>query len=195
MLADPRRLEQVIANLVENAIVHGNGPVTVDAATDASGVVDVSIRDHGPGVPDAVAPTLFSPLRASPVTTITAGGGRVSGWRWCAAWSRPWGAGSGTSRPTAAGPASTSRSRRRAHVPATSVDPADARRGPDMADKQTDVQLFINGEFTDAVSGETFVPTDPATGQEWTRWPRGCEDAIRPSRRRARRSTRDPGRG
>jgi signal transduction histidine kinase len=64
VLADPRRLEQVIANLVENAIVHGNGPVTVEAATDAHGVVDLSIRDHGPGVPDAVAPTLFSPLRS-----------------------------------------------------------------------------------------------------------------------------------
>jgi PAS domain S-box-containing protein len=64
VLADPRRLEQVIANLVENAIVHGDGPVTVEATTDDGGVVDVSIRDHGPGVPDALAPTLFSPLRS-----------------------------------------------------------------------------------------------------------------------------------
>ena len=64
VVADPRRLEQVIANLVENAIVHGNGPVTVEATTDPSGVVDLSIRDHGPGVPDALAPTLFSPLRS-----------------------------------------------------------------------------------------------------------------------------------
>jgi PAS domain S-box-containing protein len=64
VLADPRRLEQVIANLVENAIVHGDGPVTVEATTDASGVVDLSVRDHGPGVPDALAPTLFSPLRS-----------------------------------------------------------------------------------------------------------------------------------
>lgn len=63
VLADPRRLEQVIANLVENAIVHGDGPVTLEATTDAGGVVDLSIRDHGPGVSDAVAPTLFSPLR------------------------------------------------------------------------------------------------------------------------------------
>src|SRR5947208_8571733 len=64
VVADPRRLEQVIANLVENAIVHGDGPVTLEARTDASGLVDLSIRDHGPGVPDAVAPTLFSPLRS-----------------------------------------------------------------------------------------------------------------------------------
>ena len=64
VLADPRRLEQVIANLVENAIVHGDGPVTLEATIDAGGVVDLSIRDHGPGVSDAVAPTLFSPLRS-----------------------------------------------------------------------------------------------------------------------------------
>jgi acyl-CoA reductase-like NAD-dependent aldehyde dehydrogenase len=43
-----------------------------------------------------------------------------------------------------------------------------------------DVQLFINGEFTDAVSGETFSSTDPATGQEWARVAKGGrEDAIR----------------
>ena len=35
-----------------------------------------------------------------------------------------------------------------------------------MADKITEAQLFINGEFTDAVSGETFSSTDPATGQD-----------------------------
>jgi PAS domain S-box-containing protein len=63
VLADPRRLEQVIANLVENAIVHGDAPVTIDASVDAGGLVDVSIRDHGPGVPDPLAPMLFSRLR------------------------------------------------------------------------------------------------------------------------------------
>jgi PAS domain S-box-containing protein len=64
VLADPRRLEQVIANLVENAIVHGDAPVIVAASVDGAGVVDVSIRDHGSGVPDAIAPTLFSRLRS-----------------------------------------------------------------------------------------------------------------------------------
>jgi aldehyde dehydrogenase (NAD+) len=43
-----------------------------------------------------------------------------------------------------------------------------------------DAQLFINGEFTDAVSGETFASTDPATGQEWIRVAKGAkEDAVR----------------
>jgi PAS domain S-box-containing protein len=64
VLADPRRLEQVMANLVENAIVHGDAPVIVDARVERNGMVDVSIRDHGSGVPDALAPTLFSSLRS-----------------------------------------------------------------------------------------------------------------------------------
>ena len=35
MWADPDRLEQVVANLIENAVRHGDGTVTVDAATAA----------------------------------------------------------------------------------------------------------------------------------------------------------------
>ena len=38
--ADPRRLEQVVANLVENALVHGEAPVRVSARA-----VTVSGRD------------------------------------------------------------------------------------------------------------------------------------------------------
>jgi signal transduction histidine kinase len=60
--ADPRRLEQVVANLVENAIVHGAGQVRVTARALADSV-EVTVSDEGPGVPDAVVPTLFSRLR------------------------------------------------------------------------------------------------------------------------------------
>ncbi|MDQ3757983.1 MAG: ATP-binding protein [Actinomycetota bacterium] len=63
VLADARRLEQVVANLVENAIEHGAEPVTVELV----GVDDVSIEftvaDSGQGVPPALVPTLFSRLR------------------------------------------------------------------------------------------------------------------------------------
>ena len=59
--ADPRRLEQVVANLVENALVHGEAPVTV-RAWRAGDTVEVAISDLGPGVPEAVVPTLFSRL-------------------------------------------------------------------------------------------------------------------------------------
>jgi PAS domain S-box-containing protein len=65
VLADPRRLEQVVANLVENAVVHGAPPVVVSAALVdvAPPVVEVAVSDHGPGVPGALQPTLFSRLR------------------------------------------------------------------------------------------------------------------------------------
>jgi two-component system sensor histidine kinase MtrB len=67
VLADPRRLEQVVANLVENAIEHGAPPVVVTAARrpdpDAAAMVVLTVTDHGQGVPDVLMPTLFSGLR------------------------------------------------------------------------------------------------------------------------------------
>jgi signal transduction histidine kinase len=60
--ADPRRLEQIVANLVENAIEHGAPPVVIDAARE-NGSVILSVADHGAGVPTALLPTLFSGLR------------------------------------------------------------------------------------------------------------------------------------
>src|SRR5207244_11645385 len=59
--ADARRLEQVIANLVENAVEHGGAPVVVDidGQTDDGSLVLV-VNDSGPGVPEQLVPTLFS---------------------------------------------------------------------------------------------------------------------------------------
>jgi PAS domain S-box-containing protein len=58
-LADPRRLEQVVANLVENALVHGEAPVVVEASETGEGV-ELSVLDAGPGVAPAQVPSLFS---------------------------------------------------------------------------------------------------------------------------------------
>jgi len=68
VLADPRRLEQVVANLVENALEHGAPPVVVTARRggDPAGteeVVTLTVSDGGPGVPESLVPTLFSGLR------------------------------------------------------------------------------------------------------------------------------------
>jgi PAS domain S-box-containing protein len=64
VMADPRRLEQVIANLVENALEHGAPPVFIDLVHDASASgVELIILDHGPGVSPQVVGTLFSRLR------------------------------------------------------------------------------------------------------------------------------------
>lgn len=61
VLGDRRRVEQVVANLVENALQYGAPPVVVDAVEDDEEVV-VSVEDHGPGVPADVAGQLFSKL-------------------------------------------------------------------------------------------------------------------------------------
>jgi PAS domain S-box-containing protein len=61
VLADSRRLEQVVANLVENALVHGAPPVVVEAH-DTGEAVELSVTDTGPGVPPALVPTLFTRL-------------------------------------------------------------------------------------------------------------------------------------
>ena len=51
-----------MANLIENALVHGGPPVVVHAAAGENEVV-LSVRDHGSGIPDSLIPTLFSRIR------------------------------------------------------------------------------------------------------------------------------------
>jgi signal transduction histidine kinase len=63
VMADPRRLEQVIANLVENALQHGAPPVVIDLVHEPSTGVELVVLDHGPGVASQVEGTLFSRLR------------------------------------------------------------------------------------------------------------------------------------
>ena len=60
--ADFRRLEQVVANLVENALVYGRAPVVVDARP-AGDMIELSVTDQGDGVSPSLLPTLFSQLR------------------------------------------------------------------------------------------------------------------------------------
>jgi PAS domain S-box-containing protein len=62
VMADARRLEQTVANLIENALVHGAPPVVVEA-TQGDREIILSVRDHGPGVPASLEPTLFSRIR------------------------------------------------------------------------------------------------------------------------------------
>jgi PAS domain S-box-containing protein len=60
--ADARRVEQVVANLVENALVHGEAPVVVEGKA-VGHEVELSVSDRGAGVPPVLLPTLFSQLR------------------------------------------------------------------------------------------------------------------------------------
>ena len=63
VLADARRLEQVVANLAENALQHGAPPVVVELFDADDDEVGVAVIDHGQGVSPTLVPTLFSRLR------------------------------------------------------------------------------------------------------------------------------------
>jgi PAS domain S-box-containing protein len=59
VLADARRLELIVAGLVENALTHGAPPVMLEAWEEQDGI-DLVVTDTGPGVPPAAVPTLFT---------------------------------------------------------------------------------------------------------------------------------------
>jgi two-component system, OmpR family, sensor histidine kinase MtrB len=59
ILADKQRLERVVVNLVDNAVIHGKGrDVTVRVGAD-NGHLVLSVEDRGPGIPAGVAPRIF----------------------------------------------------------------------------------------------------------------------------------------
>ncbi len=62
--ADPERLEQVITNLLENALkfTPTGGAVAVEVQ-DAGDALEVAVRDTGPGVPPEELPLLFEAFR------------------------------------------------------------------------------------------------------------------------------------
>lgn len=66
--ADPVWLEQMVANLLSNALKYGAPPivVTVRGHADRGEVV---VRDHGPGVPPAFRDRLFEEFSRAPGTT------------------------------------------------------------------------------------------------------------------------------
>ncbi|HET9129246.1 MAG TPA: DUF4118 domain-containing protein [Propionibacteriaceae bacterium] len=61
-LADPVLLDRVIANLVENALVHTGSRVTVDTGSGAGDAL-IRVIDHGPGVPAGDREAIFRPFQ------------------------------------------------------------------------------------------------------------------------------------
>lgn len=59
MWLDPDMIEQVIANLLENALRHGAGQVTVTMTAETAGAT-IDVDDEGEGVPAVIADRIFS---------------------------------------------------------------------------------------------------------------------------------------
>jgi two-component system, OmpR family, sensor kinase len=60
LLADPLQLQQVLANLLRNALMHTPPGTPIDVAVgERCGTVTLSVRDHGLGVPAASRVRLF----------------------------------------------------------------------------------------------------------------------------------------
>ena len=70
---DPDRIEQVISNLVGNAIKHGADPITLTSRPESDHVV-TAVHNQGPPIPDAVIPTLFEPFTRAEQELQTTGG-------------------------------------------------------------------------------------------------------------------------
>ncbi|MDQ4097257.1 MAG: HAMP domain-containing histidine kinase, partial [Actinomycetota bacterium] len=62
--ADPDRLAQVVANLVENALKYARSSIAVGAA-HSDGHVHVWVEDDGPGIPAEDLPRVFEPFYRS----------------------------------------------------------------------------------------------------------------------------------
>ncbi|QMV24166.1 PAS domain-containing protein [Streptomyces sp. SCUT-3] len=59
--ADPDKVDQILGNLLENAVRHGEGTVTIEVepACGAEGTA-VTVSDEGPGIPEDSMPRVFT---------------------------------------------------------------------------------------------------------------------------------------
>lgn len=59
----PHHILKALTELLANAVRHGHAPIVCDAATPGDGIVEIRIRDSGPGLPPTVTPAdVFLPF-------------------------------------------------------------------------------------------------------------------------------------
>lgn len=72
---DPMRIEQIVANLVSNALKFGQGnPVAIELRTLGARVL-LTVRDHGPGIPEDEQERIFEPFERAKRARGTRGAG------------------------------------------------------------------------------------------------------------------------
>ncbi|WEX86512.1 ATP-binding protein [Sinorhizobium garamanticum] len=72
---DTRLIGRLVRNLMQNALRHGGPPFTATVA-QAGGMVELRVRDHGPGIPDSESARVFEPFyRPSGRSEATGGWG------------------------------------------------------------------------------------------------------------------------
>ncbi len=69
---DRERVEQVVSNLLTNALHHGKGDIVV-RAQGLPTEVHVSVHNHGAPIDPAIVPTLFEPFRRGSASTVGLG--------------------------------------------------------------------------------------------------------------------------
>ena len=78
VFADPHKLEEILINLIDNAVKYSAAGSRVEVAIESDGPeVKVSVRDHGEGIPAEEIPNLFQKFAriASPSTSEIPGTG------------------------------------------------------------------------------------------------------------------------
>jgi two-component system OmpR family sensor kinase len=73
--ADRLRIDQAVASVVDNALRHGGGEVSITVAAAASDTVEVRVADHGPGFPPDFLPRAFERFSRPGASRVDGGSG------------------------------------------------------------------------------------------------------------------------